>query len=294
MKTLRFLLCAVVISTAFFGVVSAQTKTDDPAVKHTFTYNGMEREYWLYIPDSNPKDMPLVFVLHGYGGKAAGYRREMVEVAREEGFAVCYPQGRVNSVGKTGWNVGYPSQADLKDDDVALVIDLAHKLQDEYGFSRKNTFLSGMSNGGEMCYLVAWSQDTTFSAIASVAGLTMRWLFDGPKGTRPVPFMEIHGTSDKTSHWEGDPDGKYGWGAYVSVPSAVSAIVSQDKCAGYEKTELTPLSPESRKVTLHRYFAGENGSEVRLYEVTGGTHSWALKDMDTCREIWNFFKLYLR
>ncbi|MCR5003051.1 MAG: esterase [Bacteroidales bacterium] len=278
--------------TAFF--VNSFAQDTDPAERHTFTYDGLEREFWLYVPDSPTKDMPLVFVLHGYGGKAEGYRREMTEVAKEEGFAVCYPQGRKNSVGKTGWNVGYPTQQDLKDDDVALVTYLAHNLQQEYGFSTKNTFLSGMSNGGEMCYILAWSADTTFSALASVAGLTMRWLYDGPKGTRPIPFMEIHGTGDKTSHWDGDPDGKCGWGAYVSVPSAVSAIVAQNKCAGYEKTELPLLNPDSRKITLHRYFAGENNYEVRLYEVENGPHSWAMKDMDTCREIWNFFKLYLR
>ncbi len=34
--------------------------------------------------------------------------------------------------------------------------------------------------------------------------------------------------------------------------------------------------------------------EVRLYEVIGGKHTWALNDMDTCNEIWKFFSLYLR
>ena len=59
----------------------------------------MDRTYHLYIPDELAPGSPLVFVLHGYGGKAEGYRPEMIEVARENGFALCYPQGEVDTKG---------------------------------------------------------------------------------------------------------------------------------------------------------------------------------------------------
>lgn len=273
------------------GIMLVRMAPQPYADRYIFTYDGREREYWLYLPPGGRKNVPLVMVLHGYGGKAKDYRPEMMYVAREEGFAVCYPQGRANSVGKTGWNVGYPSQQDLKDDDVALVTTLAKQLQKEFELSPENTFLTGMSNGGEMCYLLAYSPDRTFSALASVAGLTMKWLYDGKKGKRPVPFMEIHGTADKTSRWEGDPTGQYGWGGYMGVPEAVAAIVKQNGCTG-ERTETLPLwSAGANKVILHTY---TGGTEVRLYEVEGGKHSWALNDLDTCREIWDFFKQYLR
>lgn len=287
------LLCGLLLLSV---TLAAQPK----CVKESFRFDGRERSFQLYIPENAPMGIPLVMVLHGYGGKAEGYRPEMMELASEEGFAVCYPQGRENSVGKTGWNVGYPTQADLKDDDLALVTELARLLQKKYGFSEKNTFLAGMSNGGEMCYLAAWSGDTTFTALASVAGLTMKWIHNGELPGRPIPFMEIHGTADRTSRWEGDPQGQYGWGAYLSVPSAVSAMVTLDRCPAYQRTELPLKTPEARQVVLHRYYGGlpawEGGpaTEVRLYEVMEGKHSWAMNDLDTCREIWNFFKEYLR
>ncbi|MBO4536225.1 MAG: esterase, partial [Bacteroidales bacterium] len=91
------------------------------AAECTIRYKGHDHTYYLYIPSSAGEKCPLVMVLHGYGGKAKGYRPEMMEVAAEEGFALCYPQGEANSVGKTGWNVGYPSQADLKSDDIAYI-----------------------------------------------------------------------------------------------------------------------------------------------------------------------------
>ena len=282
------------------ALLSIPLAAQPKCVQEFFHYGGRERSYQLYIPENAPAGIPLVMVLHGYGGKAEGYRPEMMEVAREEGFAVCYPQGRENSVGKTGWNVGYPTQADLKDDDRALVTYLAKLLQRKYGFSKENTFLAGMSNGGEMCYLLAWSGDRTFTALASVAGLTMKWIYDGRMPRRPVPFLEIHGTADKTSRWEGDPAGQYGWGAYLSVPSAVDAVVTLDRCPAYERTELPLKGPDARQVILHRYsgglpaWKGGPSCEVRLYEVVDGKHSWAMNDLDTCREIWNFFSQYLR
>ena len=45
--------------------------------------------------------------------------------------------------------------AGLKTDDVDFLCKLARYLQKEYNLSRHNTFLTGMPNGGEMCYLMA-------------------------------------------------------------------------------------------------------------------------------------------
>ena len=268
------------------------------ATECTIRYKGHAHTYYLYIPSSAGEKCPLVMVLHGYGGKAEGYRPEMMEVAAEEGFALCYPQGEANSVGKTGWNVGYPSQADLKSDDIAYIRFLAKALVKKHGFSARNVFLSGMSNGGEMCYLQAYSGDRTFAAIASVAGLTMKWIYDTRKPLRPVPFLELHGTADKTSLWEGDPAGEHGWGGYIAVPAAVAAMIAADGCTAYSREE--PAFPRSDRVTLHRFSEGQPAwkggppCEVLLYQIDGGAHSWSLQDLDTCREIWRFFKKWMR
>ena len=257
----------------------------------------MERTYWMYIPENLPEQAPLVFVLHGYGGNAEGYCPQMVETARKHGFAVCYPQGEKAPKGKTGWNVGYPKQEGMKTDDIDFICDLAAHVQKKFKLSKKNTFFSGMSNGGELCYMMALQRPKAFSAYASVAGLTMEWVHRSMSPKMAVPLMEIHGTADKTSHWEGDPDNKGGWGEYISVPLAVGVWAAEAKCTHTETTEL-PL--KDNKVLLHRHLGGspawEGGPdiEVRLYEIVGGKHSWAHKDMDTCEEIWNFFSKYLK
>ena len=258
-------------------------------LKHvSLKYQGLEREYWLLVPDSLDPRRPLVILLHGYGGTADGYRPEMVQCAREKGFVLCIPQGFKDPEGSRSWNVGYPSQRGMKTDDVAFIEHLAKSICRKYSLDRGNVFLTGMSNGGEMCYLMACVRPKLFKGIASVAGLTMEWIVkQKPLPSVPVAFMEIHGTKDVVSMWEGDPDNTGGWGTYTSVPEAMGRIVAAARCT-HQKSELLPkLKEDSHQIVLHRYLGG--GRDVLLYEVEGGVHSWFLDDIDTVGEIWRFF-----
>ena len=255
-------------------------------------YKGEVRTYWLYVPEGATASTALVLVLHGYGGSAEGYCPAMLEVAEREGFAVCYPQGEKDAKGKNCWNVGYDVQQGLKRDDVGFVKALVKHVRKHHGIGKDNVFMSGMSNGGEMTYFMAYKYPELFNAFASIAGLTMEWAYKAWRAKRPVPFMEVHGTADKTSMWEGDPQDTGGWGAYLSVPQAVGYWVAQARCTHEETSEL-PLKGE-HPVILHRYMGGDDGIEVRLYEVQGAKHSWHLADMDTCEEMWAFFRQYLK
>lgn len=148
-----------------------------------------------------------------------------------------------------------------------------------------------------MCYLMAYLKSDVFAAFAPIAGLSMEWSYKKYDAKKAVPLMEVHGTMDRTSRWEGDPFNEGGWGAYIAVPQAVGYWAAQARCT-YEETIEMPLV--RNKVILHKYKGGEPAweggpaVEVRLYEVIGGKHTWALNDIDTCKEIWEFFKIYLR
>ena len=297
----KIILCLALIICAFISNAQEQSKTKE----FTFRHKGMDRTYWLYIPENLSEHATLVMVLHGYGGKAEGYQPEMINTADKYGFAVCYPQGAKDKNGKNGkgskncWNVGYCFQQEqgLKTDDVDFLCSLAKHLQKTHGLKKENTFLTGMSNGGEMCYLMATLRPTAFTAYAPIAGLTMEWSYKKYSPKKAVPMMEVHGTADKTSRWLGDPQNEGQWGAYISVPMAVGIWAAEAKCTYTVSTEL-PLM--RNQVILHRHLGGvpawKDGPavEVRLYEIIGGTHSWALKDLATCDEVWKFFSIYLR
>ena len=258
----------------------------------TITDQGLTRTYHLYIPDNLPSGAPLVFILHGYGGSAESYLNNtsltFKKLADEEKVMLCYPQATKDPKPNTGWNVYYPWQIDrMAVDDCEFICNLAKHLQSTYNLSEKNTFLTGMSNGGEMCYLMAYRKPEAFGAIASMAGLTLVEMAKRHNYTKPVAFMEVHGTGDKTSRWEGDPTNQYGWGAYLAVPLAVEAVAAGNKCM-YQQT--TEIDTKANRIQRHRYYGSPSGKEVHFYEVTNGGHNWATDSFDSCKVIMEFFK----
>ena len=256
--------------------------------------DGHMRVFAMYLPDGLQPDAPLVFILHGYG---EGIWREnpMLSAADRHGFAVCIPQGLKDPQGQPSWNVGYPFQAGWKVDDVKALCRMARHVQKRYRLSRENTFLTGMSNGGEMCYLMAYSKQNTFKAVAPIAGLTMAWIYQQMDAPRPIPLMEIHGTEDRVSEWTGDLENKSGWGAYLPVPVAVGYWVEKNRCTHEETERVGSLrGDEGYPVIKHRYTGSATGCDVWLYEVVGGPHSWFTTDIDTGEEVWQFFSRYLK
>jgi polyhydroxybutyrate depolymerase len=287
MNSLRTTLLALLLSLLPFSGHAGRYVEDSLKV------DGHMRQLVMYLPDGLPPDAPLVFVLHGYG---AGIRREniMIGPADRHGFAVCIPQGLKDPQGETSWNVGYPFQQGWKVDDVKALCRIARHVQQRYRLSRDNTFLTGMSNGGEMCYLMAYSKQNTFKAVAPIAGLTMAWMYERLEAPRPIPLMEIHGTEDRVSEWTGDMENAGGWGAYLPVPIAIGYWVAKNRCTHEETERVESLQgAEGHPVVKHRYSGGTTGCDVWLYEVIGGVHSWHTGDLDTGEEIWQFFSRYL-
>ncbi|MBR1574919.1 MAG: prolyl oligopeptidase family serine peptidase [Bacteroidales bacterium] len=278
------------------GALSLRAGTvSDRCVKDSLRYKGETHVFWTYTPSELSPEAPLLICLHGYGGRADRYGTQLVDLAEEKGFVVCFPQGLKDGRGRNCWNVGYPFQEGLKRDDVGFLEHLAKYLVKTYSLHPSNAFLTGMSNGGEMCYLMARRKPKLFAGILSIAGLTLPEMTP-LRYAHPVPFMEVHGTADRTSKWEGDPEGKDGWGAYLSVPAAVSYVVAADGCRSYCK-EALPLIRKA--VTLHKYLGGTSSPvsgkpcEVWFYEVDGGGHNWSDKDMDTYHEMWKFMDHFM-
>ena len=282
------------VALAFCHVASAGTSKQNQTIQD----QGLTRKYHLYVPDNLPAGAPLVFILHGYGGSADAYFTsgtiaKFKTLADERKVLLCYPQATQDSK-NTGWNVYYPWQiaaaTEMKVDDCEFICTLAKHLQSTYNVSAKNVFLTGMSNGGEMCYLMAYRKPKEFAAIASMAGLTLVEMAKRHDYTEPVAFMEVHGTGDTTSRWEGDPTNQYGWGAYLSVPVAVGAVAAANKCMYEETSELKVIK---NRVIFHRYYGAPSGKEVHFYEVRNGGHNWATDSFDSCTVIMDFFKQYM-
>ena len=287
MKTFaRFALTGLLMLLAAHGAAQ-ETRTE------TLRSGGLERRYVLHLPEGLPAEAPLVIVLHGYGGDADPERFGMNATADRHRFAVCYPQGERDSRGKRCWNVGYPFQADMPVDDIRFLEELIDHLHRRYGLSRRNVFCTGMSNGGDMCYLLAVRRPELFAALGPVAGFMSVSALREDESRQPVPLFEIHGTLDRTTHWEGDLENRDGWGAYLPIPMAVGYWAAKAKCLRH-RIDTLPQGADGLQPVAHRFTEGTDGCEVWLYEVLGGTHSWRRTGVDTCEELWSFFSRYVR
>ena len=58
-----------VVALIFAALLSCVQVNAAEPLHETFRHKGLEREYFLYLPDGMKEDAPLVIVLHGYGGR---------------------------------------------------------------------------------------------------------------------------------------------------------------------------------------------------------------------------------
>ena len=274
----------------------------------TFLSGGLEREYMLYIPQSAEKNSPLVFMLHGLGSTHTIIMNysQMNQVADKHGFAVCYPQGirgaentRHTKKGTPFWNVGYETHKNETVDDVSFIKSLAIYLQQEYNLDPEKTFCAGMSNGGDMSYLLGCEAPDIFKAIAPITGCMMGWIYESCNKNDPVPVFQVHGTADKTTYYDGDVDNRDKWGVYMGVETTINFWVDRNECKKVNIDTLPDIDRNDGSIVItEKYTSGWNNNEVWFYKVINGDHEWppgwpvksGNGDLNTSEEIWKFFQ----
>ncbi len=263
----------------------------------SFNHENLNRSYYLYLPDSLSLGAPLVFVLHGYTGSAEGIMNysNMNAIANENKFAVCYPQGTSDNDNNAFWNVGYAFHSDQTVNDVGFINELADYLQTEHNLSRNNTFSTGMSNGGDFSYLLACQSSDVFCAIAPVAGTMMKWIYESCEPLEPLPVLEIHGTNDDVTLWEGDYNNSDGWGEYVGINSIIELWRDLNYCNFLTTDTLDNINTsDGSYVITEKYENCIYDNQVWLYKVVNGGHDWpgayGNMDINASAEVWNFFE----
>ena len=277
----------------------------------TFLSGGLEREYMLYIPQSAEKNSPLVFMLHGLGSTHTIIMNysQMNQVADKHGFAVCYPQGirgaentRHTKKGTPFWNVGYETHKNETVDDVSFIKSLAIYLQQEYNLDPEKTFCAGMSNGGDMSYLLGCEAPDIFKAIAPITGCMMGWIYESCNKNDPVPVFQVHGTADKTTYYDGDVDNRDKWGVYMGVETTINFWVDRNECKEVNIDTLPDIDRNDGSIVItEKYTGGRNNNEVWFYKVINGDHEWppgwpvksGNGDLNTSEEIWKFFQHFI-
>jgi polyhydroxybutyrate depolymerase len=281
----------------------------------TIIHEGIEREYILHVPENLNNDSPIVFVIHGYTGSAEGIAAYsgMNSIAEREGFIAVYPQGTIDSYGNAFFNVSYGFNDESTINDVSFIRELVKSISHEFNLKRKKAFATGMSNGGEMSYLLACTSSDLFKAVAPVAGVLMKGLKDSCELNSPVPVFEIHGTADKISLFEGDLNNEEGWGAYYDLPSTIDFFAERYQLVNKTVKQITSKeSGADYDIFFERHWTNDLEEEVWMYRIEGGRHVWpgtkfkwwndplarlyfgsGNEDINASEEVWAFFKKYL-
>ena len=110
--------------------------------------------------------------------------------------------------------------------------------------------------------------------------------------------MEIHGTNDDISKWDGDLEDQDGWGPYIGVNTAIRYWKELNNCTTtIEDTLLDINTSDGSYITTEKYQNGFNGNEVWLYKIIDGGHDWpgayGNMDIDASQVVWNFFNQFL-
>jgi len=286
----------------------------------SIVWDGLERTYLFHIPLSYDKNkpMPLVIALHGGGGSG----RYMVELthggfntlADKEGFIVVYPDGiRFSEKPKMRWNDGRDegwSQAD----DVGFISALIDHFVKEFNVDKKRIYITGISNGAHMTMRTARELSDKIAAVAVIAYAMSEKFSSLPVATRPISVLLMAGTEDPITPWEGgeapDPTDKRMLGKILSVPDTIKVLVAHNNCSLVPRVTWEPDNDphDGTRVRKEVYDGGKEGTEVILYAIEGGGHTWpsgyqylpkifigkTSRDIDANEVIWNFFKKHSR
>jgi polyhydroxybutyrate depolymerase len=220
------------------------------------------------------------------------------EKADQAGFVAVYANGTGSTPLFLYWDAG--GVRGRVSDDVGYVANLLDDLATVVNVDPKRVFATGMSNGAMMCYRLAAELSDRIAAIAAVAG-TMA--IEDCRPRRPVPVLHFHGTKDGLVLFGGPDERTPKNIKFLAVEDSIRAWVRINGCPETPLvTELPDLVPEGTSVRRKAYGPGKGDSEVVLYVIEGGGHTWpgrdprsfilgkSTRDISANDLIWEFFQ----
>ncbi len=309
----RKTLIAVFLGTVALLGWSLESRSQAETSPGSLSWGGLTRTYRLHLPPGSAPagPLPLVIALHGGGGSGSRMERLTLggfnTLADREGFAVVYPEGI-----EKHWNDGRPKGRYRayreKIDDVGFISALIDHLVAQQNIDQKRVFVTGISNGAMMSHRLACELSGKIAAIAPVAGNLPGDLPLHCTPSRPISVLTINGTADPLVPWTGGEVrfGPLKLGRVESVAETVRFWVAHNHCSPTPAISWLPHRgvPDGTQVRREAYGGGQAGTEVILYAIEGGGHTWprgwqylpeglvgkTSQDLEADEMIWNFFK----
>ncbi len=269
--------------------------------------DGQTRTYLVHVPpEYDPQNpAPMVLAFHGAITNAPimVVSSGLNQKADEAGFVAVYPNGTGKSGFFLAWNAGgmvNPSNAE-RPDDVKFVERLLDDLATVVNVDPKRIYATGHSNGGMMCYRLAAELPDRLAAIAPIAAV----MATACRPKEPVPVIHFHGTDDARVPFSDRDSKKLKSNGFRSVSETMRIWARANRCRTRPVTTRLPDKVDDG-TTIKRvgYSPGKEGSEVVLFAIEGGGHTWpgrkpfaaisGKSTMDICANdlIWEFFSTH--
>jgi polyhydroxybutyrate depolymerase len=301
MRAVRVVSIAFVVGLAVAGAIRLRAARPMAGTRERdLVVDGVRRRYLVHAAAAAKPGRPLVLVLHGWGGSAAGIERRtrgtFDELADRDGAVVAYPEAlgdprRWND----GWNMGRRDGA--PPDDLRFLSALIDALVAELGVDRHRVFAAGLSNGASMAYRLACERPELVAAVAPVSGGMPADVVRASAQGAPVSILGMHGTADPLVPFD------------ESIRDGVSAWTKRDGCPAQPASSRLPdTDPDDGTQTrLDLYAPCAAGTAVAFYTIEGGGHAWpggdppwfrrrgrTPRDFDAGVVIWDFFRAHAR
>ncbi|MGE5414715.1 MAG: alpha/beta hydrolase family esterase [Syntrophomonadaceae bacterium] len=274
--------------------------------RHAVASGGRERTYRLHAPASLPPDRPAPLVLVFHGGEGDGRSAERLTGfdagADREGYLVAYPDAF-----EKHWNDGRDVAAFTayreRIDDVAFVAALLDDVAVKHAVDLKRVFATGISNGAIFANFLALRLADRIAAIAPVAGGLAAPLPPTLRPARPVSVLLLNGTDDPLVPYDGGAVART-HGRVVGAEETARRWAQADGCSASAARDAPPARPGAEcAIERSRWSGGREGTEVLLYTLKGGGHTWpggpqsaprplvgrVCREPDATRTIWEFF-----
>lgn len=251
-----------------------------PTLLHRFTHGDHERVYRLHVPEDPGalvRPLALVLVLHGGGGDGARIAEitGFDTVADAAGFLVAYPDG-VERAWSDGRNTSIHTPGVGRVDDVGFLTEVIRRVSEAYPVEARRVYIAGASNGAMMAHRFACENSDAVAAIAAVMGSIPENLYAAWKPARPVSAIVINGLSDPIVPWSGGEVrvGGKTHGRVVPVEDSAAFWVRHNGCSTDAESVWLPETGDGTRVWRKTFTGGKQGTEVALYGIIEGGHTW--------------------
>ena len=281
-----------------FSLLFSITSNSQDFISQSLQYDGNNRQYELYIPQSydGSENVPLLFNFHAGNGTSGSqiYISDMRNLADENNFILVYPQAIADPT--DGGSLNWMFKGESNHDDIYFVEAMIDEIATQYSVDLSRVYACGYSLGGEFVHELLCRLNNRIAAGVAVARTMFIETYENCVPEHPTAVMSILGTDDFNSLYNGVE--------FAGVLYYLSAADTHQFWIDYNNTDPNPIEFElanistndGSTVTKRIWENGDACVSVVELRVNGGDHDWpgwsGNMDINSEEEIWNFVSNY--